>query len=251
MEHITSSGADIDTKTSGRHSVQKDTFCHDKSLQAAAPRTHERVSQLLRGRMDIRGKRILDLPCGVGAFSASLMADGAEIVSVDIERNEALLVPAERFVLHDANLMFPFADSEFDGIVSIEGIEHIENPFHFLRECRRVLKDDGCLIVTTPNVDSFASRIKVFTRGYHKYFKPAGPASKASGHQLAIDAVYFRGAAMRAGLEVVDASTNRISKKTWLTELLRPYLTAKLPGELREGKLFYGEVAIYVLKKLA
>ncbi|MFA7097552.1 MAG: class I SAM-dependent methyltransferase [Gammaproteobacteria bacterium] len=238
MEYITT---DMNARTTAR--------CG--STHAAAPQTHEKVYQLLRERIDIRGRRILDLPCGAGAFSARLLADGAEVVSVDIERSESLLVPAERLVLHDANLTFPFADSEFDAVVSIEGIEHIENPFHFLRECRRVLKDGGYLIVTTPNADSFASRMKVFTRGYHKFFKPVGLGDKASGHQLAIDAVYFRGAATRTGLEVVDVSTNRATGKSWLTELFRPYLTAKLPGELREGKLFYGEVAIYVLKKPA
>lgn len=46
----------------------------------------------------------------------------------------------------------PFADSSFDNIVAGEFIEHIENPVFFLKECHRVLKSGGRLIITTPNI---------------------------------------------------------------------------------------------------
>ncbi len=43
----------------------------------------------------------------------------------------------------------------FDTIICGELIEHLENPYAFLRELRALLKPGGCLIVTTPNPIGF------------------------------------------------------------------------------------------------
>jgi SAM-dependent methyltransferase len=48
---------------------------------------------------------------------------------------------------------FPYADRQFDVLLMCEILEHLQNdPVSCLRECSRVLKQDGWLIVTTPNV---------------------------------------------------------------------------------------------------
>lgn len=51
------------------------------------------------------------------------------------------------------NDIFPYADREFDLVIFAEIIEHLLNdPCQVLREIKRVLKIDGTLILTTPNV---------------------------------------------------------------------------------------------------
>jgi len=58
-------------------------------------------------------------------------------------------------IIHDLNtLPWPVKDSSFDCIVAGEIIEHIYNPTYFLRECWRILKDDGIIIITTPSASS-------------------------------------------------------------------------------------------------
>ena len=42
-------------------------------------------------------------------------------------------------------------DDKFDLIISLAVIEHIKNPGLFLSECKRVLKNDSCLYLSTPN----------------------------------------------------------------------------------------------------
>lgn len=48
---------------------------------------------------------------------------------------------------------FPFADGTFDLVLFCEIIEHLlQDPLHALREIGRVLRPDGALVLTTPNV---------------------------------------------------------------------------------------------------
>jgi ubiquinone/menaquinone biosynthesis C-methylase UbiE len=55
-----------------------------------------------------------------------------------------------KFLLGDARSL-PFSDNSFDGIVAMEIIEHLEDDVSFLRECLRVLKHGGTLLLTTTN----------------------------------------------------------------------------------------------------
>jgi SAM-dependent methyltransferase len=51
------------------------------------------------------------------------------------------------------NDLFPYPDAEFDLIIFAEIIEHLLNdPCKVLREIKRILKPNGTLILTTPNV---------------------------------------------------------------------------------------------------
>jgi len=55
-------------------------------------------------------------------------------------------------ILGDCNeLSKYFPECFFDTIIAAELIEHLENPARFLRECKIILKDDGLLLITTPN----------------------------------------------------------------------------------------------------
>lgn len=49
----------------------------------------------------------------------------------------------------------PFEDGTFDAVVAGDVIEHLENPSHFLRECNRVLRSDGRLVISTPQANDW------------------------------------------------------------------------------------------------
>ena len=51
------------------------------------------------------------------------------------------------------NQLFPFKDNTFDIILCMEIIEHLGvNPIHAIKEANRVLKKDGIMVLTTPNI---------------------------------------------------------------------------------------------------
>lgn len=120
----------------------------------------------------VKDKAVLDVACGSGYGSAYLSNKGAQkIVSGDISAKaiEAAQVcykkeGIEFFVLDATRL--PFADNSFEAIVSMETIEHLEQYHDYLRECKRVLKEDGLFICSTPNKGHGIPEIKEFSP-YH------------------------------------------------------------------------------------
>jgi SAM-dependent methyltransferase len=67
-------------------------------------------------------------------------------------------------IIADANNL-PIKNNSVDIITSFDMIEHLYDPEKFLEEARRVLKDDGLLIVATPNLADIYSRF-AFLLGY-------------------------------------------------------------------------------------
>ncbi|MEE9405810.1 MAG: class I SAM-dependent methyltransferase [Candidatus Aenigmarchaeota archaeon] len=64
-----------------------------------------------------------------------------------------------RLLRGSAEKMDKIKNADFDTIVAGELIEHLKAPEKFVKECKRVLKKDGTVIVTTPNVKSLINRI--------------------------------------------------------------------------------------------
>jgi len=99
-------------------------------------------------------KRVLDLGCGCG-YGAEILSGKADVlISLDLNL-KALQIGEQysaftRFVSGNA-LRLPFRASVFDSVVALEVIEHLCYPVQMLKETKRVLKDAGCLILSTPN----------------------------------------------------------------------------------------------------
>jgi SAM-dependent methyltransferase len=59
-------------------------------------------------------------------------------------------------------------DNEFDGVIAIEVIEHIEQDDKFLQQISRILKPGGFLLLTTPNGDHIINTNPDHKRHYKK-----------------------------------------------------------------------------------
>jgi SAM-dependent methyltransferase len=118
--------------------------------------------------------RALDIPAGQGAFAQQLLERGfADVDCLDINAGAFALNDARaRFTRHDAARPLPFPDAHFDYVFSIEGIEHFESPWTFVKELCRVLKPGGLLYLSTPNTFSVDARLKYLVSGYFPRFRP-------------------------------------------------------------------------------
>ena len=84
----------------------------------------------------------------------------------------------------------PFSDKSFDVVLMLEVIEHLYNdPMRVLSEVNRVLKDDGALILSTPNVNSWQSVLKMLT-GEHPYrFGYFTPGDRPHVHEFTVSEI--------------------------------------------------------------
>jgi len=116
----------------------------------------------------VRGLEVLDLPAGDGELSRKLHEAGVHVTSADLFP-EHCRWKTEEAIRVDMNGRLPFEDGSFDGIVSQEGVEHLENLAGFFRECRRILKEGGHLWVSTPNFMDLSSRLSFFLTGQKSF----------------------------------------------------------------------------------
>lgn len=114
-------------------------------------------------------KRVLDVGCADGKFSAKLKDDfNFEMYGIDIscEAIKKAKKKGIKAVCHNAQREFPYPKNFFDLILGCEIIEHLYDTDFFIDELKRVLKKDGFLILTTPNLASAINRIKILFGQY-------------------------------------------------------------------------------------
>ena len=107
-------------------------------------------------RFDMKeGDKILDVGCGRGDFIKGFKDLGLEVFGIDREKGNSEMLKGIEVRLSDIeNDSFPFSDETFDIVFSKSVIEHFWKPDNFIKECRRVLKPGGRIIVMTPDWQS-------------------------------------------------------------------------------------------------
>ena len=112
------------------------------------------VAKMLRG-LDTRGKRILDIGCGIGGPAFEMARTfGADVVGIDLEAPliERATLAAERhglsarctFLTVEAGPL-PFDDQSFDIVVTAGAITQTKDKVAIFNDCFRVLRPGGAL----------------------------------------------------------------------------------------------------------
>lgn len=155
----------------------------------------------------VAGRTTLDVGCGEGYGSALLAGRAARIVALDYDRgaiaHAAAAYPSVSFVR--ANLAaLPAPSAAFDVVVTMQVIEHVWDHAQFLRECLRVLRPGGTLLVTTPNRLTFSPGLDAPVNPFHsKEFTADELTELLRGCGFAIDAAL--GVHAGEGLRALDS----------------------------------------------
>ncbi|MBN1542225.1 class I SAM-dependent methyltransferase [candidate division KSB1 bacterium] len=119
--------------------------------------SHRRILEMLR-----RGEVVLDLGCGDGMLALRIQEIGCRVARVDRLPASPVQEGLDRYVswdLADENdLPFP---REFDCVVLGDKVEHVFDGVGLFLRVRKVLKQNGRLIVSTPNIALWYNRLKL------------------------------------------------------------------------------------------
>lgn len=113
------------------------------------------------------GEKVLDLASGEGSVSEFMQSLGCEVTALDISA-EALKKAEKRGVKTvQANVeeKLPFKNESFDVIFWGDNAEHLFMPMNTLKEIHRVLRKNGRLILSCPNMGYWRYRIYYLFKG--------------------------------------------------------------------------------------
>jgi SAM-dependent methyltransferase len=136
---------------------------------------HEKLRAELMGWLQPLVKShgyFLEIGCGSGSLLAAAASLGRQGIGVDVSmlwlQVAARMIKAQgaRPVLAAALAeALPLADGAVSAVVSLDVIEHVNNPVPYLAEIDRVTKSGGYLAIATPNRFSLSSEPHVFLWG--------------------------------------------------------------------------------------
>jgi 2-polyprenyl-3-methyl-5-hydroxy-6-metoxy-1,4-benzoquinol methylase len=151
-----------------------------QSLGASDEAIYAAVANAL-GRRGARG-RVVDVGCGAGRLREFLGPVIDSYLGVDAIQYDGL--PAGiSFMRADLNRdPIPVPDRSADVTISVETIEHLENPRAFVRELVRITRPGGWIVVTTPNQRSLVSLSALIVKGHFSAFGQ----SNYPAHQTAL-----------------------------------------------------------------
>lgn len=157
-----------------RRADQIEKFSHYKSLDLQNKIYQLKALSLAKKTNLPTGASILDLGCADGSFAAY----AGEILNAKpfgLDLDDDTIATAKKngvtAIAHDLSEKLPYKDKQFDLVFALEVIEHLFDTDFFLGQIHRVLKPNGFLILSTPNLASLPNRLRLMFGGYPKYLE--------------------------------------------------------------------------------
>ena len=139
---------------------------------------HQRYFEAVKYVPEKERIKILNFWCRLGFLIDYIKEINDEAVIINGEIAELLLEKAKRqyengLFYHGGFHAFPFKSNTFDLVISLETLEHVPRPVTFLTEIRRILKQNGKLVMSLPprlaEITTPVSNLLHHGEGPHKF----------------------------------------------------------------------------------
>ncbi len=122
--------------------------------------SHSHLQTWMAGRP---AGEVLDIGCSDGQFGALLEEMGHTVTGIDLIESNGVKDRISQFFVCDLErgLPDPLATRLFDTIILADVLEHVTAPDRILREAKALLRPNGSILVSVPNVGHWYGRLKV------------------------------------------------------------------------------------------
>lgn len=112
----------------------------------------ERRLARVRQWVPLEGKRVLDVGCGIGMYTAAFGRFTPHTIGIELELDRAQKAQEQGLtIVQSAGEALPFESNVFDMVFSHEVIEHVENDSYAVAEMIRVAAPGGRIVIFCPN----------------------------------------------------------------------------------------------------
>ena len=171
------------------------------SLGSSSDAIYRMVAKALAAR-GVAGGRLVDIGCGGGGLWREVRGRFDQYCGLDAVRYDDFPANAEFRQVDLDSAHWPMRDGDADVITAVETIEHLENPWAFVRSLARIVKPGGWVVITTPNQLSLLSLLTLVTKRRFSAFQDLHyPA-----HRTALLESDLQRMARAAGLEDIDVT---------------------------------------------
>ncbi|HNL80176.1 MAG TPA: bifunctional 2-polyprenyl-6-hydroxyphenol methylase/3-demethylubiquinol 3-O-methyltransferase UbiG [Agitococcus sp.] len=175
-------------------------------------------------RVQLAGKRVLDVGCGGGILAESMAKRGAEVLGIDMGAAPLSVATLHAQQQQVANISYRQVPVEqlaeeqphsFDVVTCMEMLEHVPDPASIIAACQRLVKPNGHVFFSTINRNpkSYVFAIvgaeyvlRLLPKGTHDYQKFIRPSELAT---------WIRAAKLNLK-ESIGLHYNPITKYYWL-----------------------------------
>lgn len=168
-----------------KKNIYKNLYNDQKNLSDLSQNPRVEIMLSIVDRLNLERKNVLDIGCYDGTFLSLIKNKnnnfyGLEASNWGVEQTRKKGIEVRQYSFDDVTRL-PYGDSFFDVVIAGEIIEHIYDTDFFLSEVNRILKPEGKLLVSTPNVASLGRRLMLFW-GINPILELTPNESDSSGH---------------------------------------------------------------------
>ncbi len=194
-----------------------------RHFQRTSRRLYAIAKRLNKPNHDIR---LLDVGCSTGSLLAvanrlGFIAEGVEPAPIAVKSARASGLVVHQGTLEEIN----FLSDTFDVVTMFEVIEHVKNVLSLVKECYRIIKPGGLLVLGTANTDSWTARVQ---KSRWEYFN----ISKHGGHVSFFNRKSVQILADRCGFKVELLKTYSVSFMERKDKFMLIYRPLKIIAEL-------------------
>ena len=189
------------------------------------PGVHSRFLQFFIEQGEPAGLKVLDVGAGEGALTQKLHQMGYDMAACDFNPE---LFKYKQLSCDEVDITGPFSykDRSFDLVIAVEVTEHILDHENFFHEIGRILKPEGRLYISTPNILSMKSRVRFLFRGFPYGFNPLNMRQyDGMQHVASLSLDQYNYLAVKHGFRQAVLAIDRKQKTSrWLRAIFLPLM---------------------------